>query len=84
MAFAVHGEKHFIEVPFVARAGTPATELIGVLLPELLTPFADGFVRDEHAADKQEFFHVTMAERESVVKPDRMADDLTRKPVVLV
>jgi hypothetical protein len=48
-------------------------------LAEFPTPFADRFVGDDHAADEQQFFHVTMAERKAEIQPDSMANDLTRK-----
>jgi hypothetical protein len=44
--FAVDGEKYLIQVPCVAKPGTP--HLIGVLLAELPVPLADGFIRDNH------------------------------------
>jgi hypothetical protein len=59
-------------------------ELIGVLLAKFATPFPDRFVRDEHAADEQGFFHITVTEAESVIQPDPMADNVGWKAVMLV
>jgi hypothetical protein len=59
-------------------------ELISILLPKLATPLPDGFIRHDHPADEQEFFHVTVAQTEAVIQPDAMADDLSREAVILV
>jgi hypothetical protein len=44
MPLAVDGEEHLIKMPFVPRARPAALELVGVLLPKLSTPLADGLV----------------------------------------
>jgi hypothetical protein len=36
------------------------------------------------AALEQEFLHVTVAQRKTIIEPDSMADDLAGKAVVLV
>jgi hypothetical protein len=81
---SVHGEKDLIEVPLVARLGTPASELIGIRLTELSAPFADGLIRDEDPTCEQELFHIPVAEAEAEVQPDTVADDLSRETVVCV
>jgi hypothetical protein len=84
MRFAINGQKHLIQVPFVTRSRAPATQLIGVLLAELAAPLPDRFVRDKHATDKQQFFDITVAEAEAVVQPDVMTDNLGGKMMVFV
>jgi len=64
VAFAVNGEKDLIEVPCVARSGTPPSELIGIGLAEFPTPFADRLIGDNDAACEQKFFHIAVAEAE--------------------
>jgi hypothetical protein len=59
-------------------------ELIGILLAKLAAPFADGFIRDDHAAVKQQLFHITKAQAETEIQSHRVADDLCRKTMVLV
>src|SRR5215510_5856387 len=71
-------------MPFVARLRTPPSQPIGVVLPKLPAPFADGFVRHRDAAFAQEFFHVAVAQGEAVGEPDPVADDFARKAMVLV
>jgi hypothetical protein len=43
MALAVDGQKHFVQMPFIARSGAPATQLIGVCLAKLPAPLANRF-----------------------------------------
>ena len=57
---------------------------IRVVLAKLQTPLADGFMGDVDAALEQEFFHVAIAQREAIVEPDAMADDLAGEAMVLV
>jgi len=53
IACTVEGQKHLIEEPFVTRLGPTASELVGIVLSELLTPSATSFMRDDHAAFQQ-------------------------------
>lgn len=39
---------------------------------------------DDDAADIQEFFHVTMAQRATEIQIDSVADDLPQKPMMCV
>jgi hypothetical protein len=60
-----------------------------VLASAIRTTFAhretpDRFVRDGNAALKQHFFDQTQAQRKAEIEPDRVCDDLGRKPVALV
>jgi hypothetical protein len=74
---------HF-QVPFVPGPRPPASEPIGILLPELQTPAADGFIADVDAACEQQFLHVAVAQVKAVVEPDPVADNFAGKAVMLV
>jgi len=50
-------------------------------LAEFRRPFGDGLKRDDDAALRQQIFHVAQAQREPIIEPHRMGDDLGRKPV---
>src|SRR5205814_8733414 len=80
----INGEKHLIKVPLVPWLGASTLQLIGVILPKLQTPLADGFVRHIDAALKQELLHVAVAQRESIVQPDPVADDFAGEAVIFV
>ena len=84
MAFAVNGEKDLIEVPCVARSGTPPSELIGIGLAEFPTPLADRLRGDHDAARAQEFSPIAVAQTKAAREPDGMADDLGWKSVIFI
>src|SRR5262252_9009410 len=71
-------------MPFIARLRATATQPIGVILPKLPAPLADGFVGHCDAAFEQEFLHVAIAQGEAIGEPDAMTDNFTGKAVVLV
>ena len=48
---------------------------------ELLTPQPNGFIGYEDAAFRQKILDVSEAETETMVGPDRVTDDLGRKPI---
>jgi hypothetical protein len=62
--FAVDRQKHLVQMPLITALGTPASQLIGIRLPELPTPLANGFIRDEHPTGEQELFDITITEAE--------------------
>ena len=76
--------KDYFHMPLIPRPRTPASQLIGVRLPAFPTPLADRFLGDDDATDEQEFFHITMAQRETAIQPDRVADDFPREPMMFV
>ena len=81
---AMDGEKHLIEVPFVAEPRTPTPELMSIVLSELTAPFRDGFIRHAHTPDEQEFLHITIIEVKLEIEPHTVANDLGRAPMIFV
>lgn len=51
------------------------------LQAEFRRPLGDGLKRDDDAALRQQIFHVAQAQREPIMEPHRMCDDLGRKSV---
>ena len=84
MSLAVDREENFVEVPRVTRPGTPAPELIGILLPKLAAPLPDRLVGHRDATCKQELFNIPITEAETEIQPDRVTDNLGREAVVLI
>jgi hypothetical protein len=84
VALFVNGDEEIIEVPLIARPRTPASQLISIRLAEFPTPLADRFIRNNGATDEQKFFHITVAQWEAEIQPDRVTDDFPWKPVVFV
>src|SRR3954447_26003975 len=58
-----------------------AVHLIGERLTELQRPLPHRLVADDDAARGQHLLDHTQAEWEAEIKPNRVADDLGRKPV---
>ena len=71
-------------MPLIAGAWAAATYLIGIVLPELATPFADRFIGHNDAAGEEHFLDIAVAEGEPKVEPDGMGDDLWGKAMVFV
>ena len=42
------------------------------------------FVRHEHATDAEELFDIAVAQTKTAIQPHGMADDFSRKAVILV
>ena len=84
MAFAIDGEKHFIEMPFVPWLGASVLQLMRVVLPEFQTPRADGLMSDVDTALAQDLLHVAITQGETVGESDAMADDLPGEAMILV
>jgi hypothetical protein len=84
MALAIDGQKDFIQMPLVTWLGSSVLQLIRVALREFQTPLADGLLGHVDATLQQGLFHVAIAQREAIVEPDPMADDLAGETVVFV
>jgi hypothetical protein len=81
---AFDGQKHLIEVPFVARARTSPPQLVGIWLTKLAAPFTDGLISHHYTSLQQYFFHVTEAQAEPKVQPHGVADNFHREAMVLI
>ena len=84
MALTVNCEEYFIQMPFIPELRATAPQAIGIILPKLPTPLTDGFMGHSNTTLEQELLHVAVAQGETIVKPDSVADDFTGKAVVLV
>jgi hypothetical protein len=81
---AVDRQEYCIEMPRVARPGTPAAQLVGISLPKRPAPRAHRVVRPQHAALGHELFDIAIAQAKAEVQPDTVADDLGREPMALI
>ena len=70
-----------LEVPFVSGAGQPPSDSVGERLAELQGPLPHALVAHDDAACSQHLLDHAQAEREAEILPNRVADDLGRKPV---
>src|SRR5215471_2993309 len=84
MALPADGQEHLVQVPLVPWLGASVLQLIGVVLPKLQTPLADGLMGHVDATLEQDLLYVAVAQREAIIEPDAMADDLAGEAMVLV
>ena len=77
---AVDANVHLVEVPFIAGSRSAAAQPGDVGVPEFVAPLPDGLVGDDNAALQHQLLDLAEAEREAVVQPDAMADDLRWVP----
>ena len=61
---ALDRQKHLIHVPLVARPGTTATELSGILLAEFAAPLTNCLIGHGYATFQQELFDISEAQAE--------------------
>jgi hypothetical protein len=81
---ALHVHEELIQVPDVSLTSLPTPEVPSVVESELLTPLTYGFVGDNDSPFCQELLNISEAQTESMIQPDRVTDDLGRKPVSVV
>jgi hypothetical protein len=73
-----------VQMPNVTDSPIAPAKPSGIFSTELATPLANGFVGHENPSLSQEIFDVAQAEREAMIEPHRVADDLRGKTVSLV
>ena len=72
------------EMPRVAHSAAPTPECAGVAGTERQAPLANGLVGDRNAPLGQQVLDIPETESEAVIEPDRVADDLRRKPIAVI
>jgi hypothetical protein len=80
------GDLHedLVKMPCVAEPRLPPASSGSVFRPELFTPAANGLIGHLDAALGQEILDVSETQRESVVEPHCVADDLRWEPMPAV
>src|SRR6266508_4505622 len=81
---AIDREEDLLQGPCVARAGTPAPELMGNILAKRQTPWANGVRRDDASPGEPQLFDSAIAAAEAALPPHRRADALGWEAVSLV
>lgn len=77
-------DSNFIEVPYITWAFLALSQVSSDKRAKLGDPTSDSFVRRVDPALKKHLFNSTQAQIEANVKPNRIGDDLRRKPMTLV
>ncbi len=81
---AIDLQKDFVNMPLISRLRTSTTEVIGILLPELVRPPPHRFIAEHDAASGHQLFDIAKAQREPEVQPNSMGDNLGGESVTLV
>ena len=84
LASALNRDENLVEEPRVAKYSLPSLHRAGVGRPEFPTPLPDGFVGDGYPTLRKQVLDITIAQAESVIEPDGLADNLGRVAVALV
>ena len=69
-------DEHLVEMPSVSHPTASAPQPPRVDRTEPLAPLPNRLVGDRHASLREEIFGIAEAEAESMVEPDRVADDV--------
>lgn len=77
-------KEDLVKMPSAGMLAPTPTDAPGVDTAELEDPSSDRFVGDVDTALRQKILDVAKTQLEPEVEPDRMCDDLGRKPVALV
>ncbi len=84
MALPIDLEENLVEMPLISWSSTTAAELIRVRLAEFATPLPHRFVGHDDPTGEEELFDLSETEREAMVEPYRMCDDLGGKAKTFV
>ena len=84
MTFAADRDEHLVHVPDVSEATLSPPQRAGIRWSKLAAPGSNGFVGYGDATLREKVLHVAEAQREPMVQPDGMADDLGRKAVASI
>jgi hypothetical protein len=76
--------EHFIDIERVAIGLMFSFQSSSVQAAELNAPEPDRFPSDDDASFSQKVFDISMAQIESIVEPDGVADDIGRESVAFV
>ena len=72
-----------VQIPNIAGAGLPSSQIAGDLGPEFGGPAADRLIGNVDTTLKKHFLNFTQAQIESQIQPNCMGNDLRRKTVTL-
>ena len=84
VALALDVDEDFVQVPDVSQPPQSTLELSCVLGPELPAPLPDSLVGDDNPPLRQKLLDIAEAQRESVIQPDSVTNDLGRETVSVV
>ena len=81
---AVDSNEDFVQVPNIAEAALMPLQFSGIVRTELLTPQSNRFIRDDDSAFGEKILDIPKAQAETMVNPDRIADDFWRETMTVI
>ena len=78
---AVDSKEDLVQMPGLAEPAWSSLPLADIIGAELLTPPPNRFLGYDAAAFRQKIRDVSQAKAQTLVGPDRLTDDLGRKPI---
>ena len=84
MTFAADSDEHFVHVPDVTEPTLSSAQSMSILGSKLPAPGSNGFVGYSDAPLSEKVLDIAKAQREPMVQPDGMADDLGWKAVASI
>src|SRR5215469_2815706 len=81
LQLAVDSKEDLVQMPVVAEPALSSLQLADIICAELLTPPPNRFIGYGDAPFRQKILDIPEAEAETMVGPDRITNDLGRKPI---
>jgi hypothetical protein len=75
---AIDRDHNLVEMPLAHGTWTIATNTVGEMRAETIDPKPDCFPAYNHATLGKQILDICRAQREPMIRPDRVGDDLTR------
>lgn len=79
----IHRDHNLIQMPFVIRSGTVPPDAGRKMGPKAVDPEPDRFATHDHATLGKQILDISRAQREAMVRLDRVGDDFTRMTIAL-
>jgi hypothetical protein len=79
--FAANLHNHFVQMPAARWLGPGSPQILSEVATKFQTPTSDGLVANVDPALGQHLLDIAKAQGEPEIKPNRLADDVRRKPV---
>jgi hypothetical protein len=81
LLLAVDPNEDLVQVPVVSEPSLASLQFPSILRTELLAPAPDGLIRHDDSPLGEKILHISEAQTEAMVRPDRIADDLGRETI---
>ena len=75
---------NLVHIPCVAKRSSTFLDRSSIGWAEFVAPTPNSFVGNNNPTSRQKILNIAKAETESIIKPDRMADDFGRKTISVV